>query len=139
MDDLADGRVGHSVLRNNLVTTSGQAYTSTKPGGTGMIRFATMTVLLLTGTAVLAQDRDLAVTIYSGDLALVQDTRSMAIGQGRQKLEFPDVSAQIRPETVQLTAADTGIVEQNFDFDQIGRAHVRTPVTNAQLVCPLLL
>src|SRR3546814_4994053 len=41
----------------------------------------------------------------------------MAIGQGRQKLEFPDVSAQIRPETVQLTAADTGIVEQNFDFD----------------------
>src|SRR3546814_3450429 len=95
-----DGRVGHSVLRNNLVTTRGQAYTSTKPGGTGMIRFATMTVLLLTGTAVLAQDRDLAVTIYSGDLALVQDTRSMAIGQGRQKLEFPDVSAQIRPETV---------------------------------------
>src|SRR3546814_13525323 len=76
-----------------------------------------MTVLLLTGTAVLAQDRDLAVTIYSGDLALAQDTRSMAIGQGRQKLEFPDVSAQIRPETVQLTAADTGIVEQNFDFD----------------------
>src|SRR3546814_17704344 len=85
MDDLADGRVGHSVLRNNLVTTRGQAYTSTKPGGTGMIRFATMTVLLLTGTAVLAQDRDLAVTIYSGDLALVQDTRSMAIGQGRSE------------------------------------------------------
>src|SRR3546814_608516 len=42
MDDLADGRVGHSVLRNNLVTTRGQAYTSTKPGGKGMIRFATM-------------------------------------------------------------------------------------------------
>src|SRR3546814_4035781 len=81
MDDLADGRVGHSVLRNNLVTTRGQAYTSTKPGGTGMIRFATMNVLLLTGTAVLAQDRDLAVTTYSGDLALVQDTRSMAIGR----------------------------------------------------------
>nr|WP_245968315.1 DUF4139 domain-containing protein [Hephaestia caeni] len=72
---------------------------------------------MLTASAAFAQDRDLSVTIYSGDLALVQDTRSMAIGQGRQKLEFPDVSAQIRPETVQLTAADTGIVEQNFDFD----------------------
>src|SRR3546814_18812853 len=119
MDDLADGRVGHSVLRNNLVTTSGQAYTSTKPGGTGMIRFATMTVLLLTGTAVLAQDRDLAVTIYSGDLALVQDTRSMAIGKGRQKLEFPDVSGKLRPEPVPLTAADTGIANQNLAFDRL--------------------
>ncbi|MCM8730220.1 DUF4139 domain-containing protein [Hephaestia sp. MAHUQ-44] len=81
------------------------------------MRFAITTALLLTGTAALAQDRDLAVTIYSNDLALVQDTRAMAIGEGRQTLEFPDVSAQIRPETVQLTAADTGIVEQNFDFD----------------------
>ncbi|HVI97935.1 MAG TPA: DUF4139 domain-containing protein [Sphingomonas sp.] len=76
-----------------------------------------MAVLMLASSAALAQDRELAVTIYSNDLALVQDTRSMAIGQGRQKLEFPDVSAQIRPETVQLAAADTAIVEQNFDFD----------------------
>ena len=34
---------------------------------------------------------------------------------GRQ--DFPDVSAQIRPETVTLSGAGLGIVEQNFDFD----------------------
>src|SRR3546814_350846 len=32
-------------------------------------------------------------------------------------LEFPDVSAQIRPETVSFSAEGASIVEQNFDFD----------------------
>ena len=36
---------------------------------------------------------------------------------GRTTIAFPDVSAQIRPETLSFAAADTGIVEQNFDFD----------------------
>jgi hypothetical protein len=60
---------------------------------------------------------DVAVTIYNNDLALVQDTRRLDIAAGRSRREFPDVSAQIRPETVTLTGADIGIVEQNFDFD----------------------
>lgn len=60
---------------------------------------------------------DVAVTIYNNDLALVQDTRQLDIAAGRSRREFPDVSAQIRPETVTLTGADIGIVEQNFDFD----------------------
>ncbi len=62
-------------------------------------------------------ERTLAVTIYSNDLALVQDRRDIDVKEGRQRLEFQDVSAQIRPETVTLTAADVAIVEQNFDFD----------------------
>jgi hypothetical protein len=60
---------------------------------------------------------EVAVTIYNNDLALVQDRRQLAIPQGRSRQEFPDVSAQIRPETVTLTGNDVGIVEQNFDFD----------------------
>ena len=60
---------------------------------------------------------DVAVTIYNNDLALVQDTRQLALPRGRSVQEFADVSAQIRPETVTLTAAGTGIVEQNFDYD----------------------
>jgi hypothetical protein len=62
-------------------------------------------------------DRALSVTIYNDDLALVQDQRDIDIKGGRQRIEFQDVSAQIRPETVSLAAADIGIVEQNFDFD----------------------
>ncbi|MDP9088616.1 MAG: DUF4139 domain-containing protein [Pseudomonadota bacterium] len=72
--------------------------------------------LLPAGPAA-AADKVLSVTIYTGDLALVQDRRDIDIKGGRQRIEFPDVSAQIRPETVSLTAGDISIVEQNFDFD----------------------
>jgi hypothetical protein len=74
-------------------------------------------VLLQLGPAVIAAERSLSVTIYAGDLALVQDRRDIELKGGRQRLEFQDVSAQIRPETVSLAAADMSIVEQNFDFD----------------------
>jgi hypothetical protein len=72
---------------------------------------------LLAAMPAPAADRTLSVTIYADDLALVQDRRDVEVKAGRQRLEFQDVSAQIRPETVALTAADISIVEQNFDFD----------------------
>ena len=62
---------------------------------------------LLTAVPAMAADRTLSVTIYAGDLALVQDRRDIEVKGGRQRIEFQDVSAQIRPETVSLTAADT--------------------------------
>jgi hypothetical protein len=64
-----------------------------------------------------AAERALSVTIYNDNLALVQDRRDIEVKDGRQRIEFQDVSAQIRPETVSLSAADVSIVEQNFDFD----------------------
>lgn len=72
---------------------------------------------LVAGPCVCAADRTLSVTIYADDLALVTDHRDIDVKGGRQRIEFQDVSAQIRPETVSLTVADIGIVEQNFDFD----------------------
>lgn len=65
----------------------------------------------------MAADRALSVTIYADDLALVQDRRDIEVKGGRQRIEFQDVSARIRPETASLAAADISIVEQNFDFD----------------------
>lgn len=60
---------------------------------------------------------DLSVTIYNNGQSLVQDIRQLDIARGRSTVPFPDVSAMIRPETLSFNAADTGIVEQNFDFD----------------------
>lgn len=60
---------------------------------------------------------DVAVTIYQNGQSLVQDTRRLSMPAGRSKQEFPDVSAQIRAETVTLTGPGIGIVEQNFDYD----------------------
>jgi hypothetical protein len=90
--------------------------------------------LLLTAAApALAQDLgaasagrnaqgDVAVTIYNNNLALVQDRRDLTLPAGRSRQEFPDVSAQIRPETVTLSGAGIGVVEQNFDFDLLSPA-----------------
>jgi hypothetical protein len=72
---------------------------------------------LLADAPTIAADRTLSVTIYADDLALVQDRRDIEVKVGRQRIEFEDVSAQIRPETASLTASDISIVEQNFDFD----------------------
>lgn len=75
--------------------------------------------LALSGQAFAAgpDGQRLALTIYNHDLALVQDVRSLEFASGRSRLEFKDVSASIRPETVALSAAGIDIVEQNFDFD----------------------
>lgn len=60
---------------------------------------------------------DVSLTIYNNNLALVQDVRQIAIANGRSRVEFPDVSATIQPETLSFAAANTAIIEQNFDYD----------------------
>jgi hypothetical protein len=83
-------------------------------------------ILMGAGLAVLAgsgmaQDRsaqgELSVTIYNNGQALVQDVRQVNLPAGKSRQEFPDVSAQIRSETVTLGGEGFGIVEQNFDYD----------------------
>jgi len=79
---------------------------------------ATAALALIAGPVHAAQTGpDLSVTIYNSDLALVEDARTLDLKAGRQKLEFKDVSAAIRPETVSLSAPGVSIVEQNFDYD----------------------
>lgn len=90
------------------------------------VAFCTASAAALLSSAVLAQDAvdpdataqgDVSVTIYNNGLGLVQDVRQLNIASGRSTIAFPDVSAQIRPETLSFAAEGTGIVEQNFDFD----------------------
>lgn len=74
-------------------------------------------VSLCAASAATAADQDLSVTIYADDLALVQDHRTIDLSGGKQRIEFQNVSAKIRSETVSLAARDLSIVEQNFDYD----------------------
>ena len=60
---------------------------------------------------------DVAVTIYNNGQSLVQDDRQLPVTAGRNRIEFPDVSARIRPETVNLSGPGFAIIEQNFDYD----------------------
>ncbi|MET0364283.1 MAG: DUF4139 domain-containing protein, partial [Sphingobium sp.] len=88
-----------------------------------MIRYGLIAVLASFPAAALAQSDtpsaqgDLSVTIYNSGRSLVSDTRQIAFTAGRQRIEFPDVSARIEPVTATLSGSGIGIVEQNFDFD----------------------
>ena len=66
----------------------------------------------------------IAITIYSDNQALVQDTRSVTFTGERQKVEFKYVSAQIRPETATLNSPSMHIFEQNFDYDLLSPAKI---------------
>src|SRR3546814_8058869 len=48
-------------------------------------------------------------------------------------------AAQVFPELVRRGVRPDLVTDQTSAHDQIGRAHVGTPVTNAHLVCRLLL
>jgi hypothetical protein len=71
--------------------------------------------------STLADQQSVAVTIYNENLALVKDTRRIALEAGRNRLALREVSGRMRPETALLRSlshpGSLRLVEQNFDFD----------------------
>ncbi len=65
--------------------------------------------------------REVAVTIYNDNLALVKDSRKVRLDRERNQLAWREVSAQMRPETALLRNLSNPLgfrlIEQNFDFD----------------------
>ncbi|HEX9899780.1 MAG TPA: hypothetical protein VGC81_11170, partial [Candidatus Methylomirabilis sp.] len=48
------------------------------------------------------QQKEVAVTIYNGNLGLVKDIRELVLGAGSHEIKFMDVAAQIDPTSVHL-------------------------------------
>lgn len=71
--------------------------------------------------STLADQQEVAVTIYNENLALVKDQRKLQLRPGASALAFRDVSARMRPETALLRSTSApgslAVLEQNFDFD----------------------
>jgi len=65
-----------------------------------------------------AQDRQLRLTVYNNDLALVNDRRTLDVPAGGV-VELADVPAMIDPTTVHLKVlrGDARVLEQNFQYD----------------------
>ena len=89
-----------------------------------------LVLLLFTGYAIagasekistLADQKEVAVTIYNENLALVKDKRTLTLPKGENTLAFREVSGKMRPETALLQSKsskqDIVVIEQNFDFD----------------------
>lgn len=71
--------------------------------------------------STLADQQEVAVTIYNENLALVKDQRKLSLKRGASSLAFRDVSARMRPETALMRSTSApgsvSVLEQNFDFD----------------------
>lgn len=71
--------------------------------------------------STVANQKEVAVTIYNNNLALIKDARRVRLGRDFNKLAWRGVSAHMRPETAQLrnlsAAEGFRLQEQNFDFD----------------------
>src|SRR5436190_5805394 len=67
--------------------------------------------------ADVAADKEISLTIYNKDVALVEHVRSLSVPAGLQRIEFAGVSALIVPETVSFQAPNLDLIEQNFDYD----------------------
>ena len=80
-----------------------------------LLPFIALPFLIAAGPA--DSPREVSLTIYNSDLALVRDVRQLDVAAGRSRLEFKDVSGGIRPETVALSGKGLSVVEQNFDYD----------------------
>ena len=86
---------------------------STAAGSNGLSRDEKLTTL--------ADQQEVAVTIYNENLALIKDSRRVSLDKEVNHLAWREVSAQMRPETAQVRnlshASGFRLIEQNFDFD----------------------
>ncbi len=83
----------------------------------------TLTAFILVAFASLAfaQEKDVALTVYSNNLALVREVRTIQLPKGTSEVRFTDVAAAIDPTSVHFTSltdsGDVDLIEQNYEFD----------------------
>jgi hypothetical protein len=67
--------------------------------------------------------RDVAVTIYSGDLGFVRDVREVSLPAGSAVVQFTDVAARLDPSSIDVRSLSdpTGlrILEQSYEYDLV--------------------
>jgi hypothetical protein len=72
-------------------------------------------------TTTLADQTDLALTVYNSNLSLVRDIRQLTIPVGESTLKFMDIAASINPATVHFRSlndpAKVNVLEQNYEYD----------------------
>jgi hypothetical protein len=71
--------------------------------------------------STLADQREVAVTVYNEDLGLVREVRAVKLEPGARELSFADVAAGIDPTSVSLRSLtaprELSVLEQNYEYD----------------------
>ncbi len=101
--------------------------------------------------STLADQREVAVTVYNDDLGLVREVRALKLKAGLRELSFADVAAAIDPTSVSLRSLtaprELSVLEQNYEYDlltphklldkyvgQMVEIHTPTTVSKAELL-----
>ena len=63
--------------------------------------------------------KNLEISIYNDNLALVKDTRDIKLTLGNNDIAFTGVASQIKAESVMILGKDINVLEQNYDYDLI--------------------
>ena len=89
---------------------------------TSLVGILAMPSLLNAETIGLDAQRNLDITIYNENRALVSDTRAADLTKGKNAIAFADVSSQIMPESALLQGKDIQLLEQNFNYDLLSES-----------------
>src|SRR5216683_4105727 len=72
-------------------------------------------------TTTLADQSELALTVYNSNIALVRDVRQITLAAGDSRLKFMDIAASINPATVHIRSLTEplklSVLEQNYEYD----------------------
>src|SRR5712692_6441322 len=72
-------------------------------------------------TTTLADQSELALTVYNSNLSLVRDVRQLTLPAVESRLRFMDIAASINPATVHFRSmtepTKLSVVEQNYEYD----------------------
>lgn len=72
-------------------------------------------------TSTQADQKDLAVTVYNSNVALVRDVRRLRLPTGTVDLRYMDIAAQVNPATVHIVSLtapkELTVLEQNYEYD----------------------
>src|SRR5579859_8173814 len=79
-----------------------------------------------TQTSTGEEQKDLAVTVYNSNVALVRDVRRVHLSTGAVDLRFEDIAASVNPVTVHIVSLnapkDLTVLEQNYEYDLLNPA-----------------
>ncbi len=71
--------------------------------------------------STLADQKEVAVTVYNSNIALVRDVRRVQLPAGSVDLRFMDIAAQVNPATVHIVSLtapkELTVLEQNYEYD----------------------
>src|ERR1035438_986929 len=74
-----------------------------------------------TVTSTEQDQKELAVTVYNSNVALVRDVRRVRLPEGTIDLRYMDIAAQVNPATVHIVSLtapkDLNVLEQDYEYD----------------------